>query len=200
MAGVELMGFDVSVDLRQLEQFEKQLEQLDNTEVRAFMESSVKELATRLLAKVIPLTPVGNYHKEITRVIKRGKNAGQTRTERVNPSGKQGGTLIHGWTSMTEKEAEDKVEKSGKDGQTPVSEHLGRVRLIRSGGLISIQVTNPVSYAPFVEYGHRARGGKGAPTPGKHMLTISVEELQTQAQAIVEQRLTQFLKGVFPDD
>lgn len=194
MAGVELMGFDVSVDLRQLEQFEKQLEQLANTEVRAFMESSVKELATQLLAKVIPLTPVGNYHKEITRVIKRGKNAGQARTERVNPSGKQGGTLRRGWTALTQEEAEDKGSKKS------VQEHLGRVRLIRSGGLISLQVTNPVSYAPFVEYGHRARGGKGAPTPGKHMLTISVEELQTQAQAIVEQKLTQFLQEVFPND
>lgn len=193
MAGVELMGFDVSVDLRQLEQFEKQLEQLANTEARDFMASCVKELAARLLTKVIPLTPVGDYHKEITYTPKKGKYAGQTRTKRINPSGKQGGTLRRGWTALTQDEAED------KGGKKSVQEHLGRVRLIRSGGLISIQITNPVSYAPYVEYGHRAPHGKGAPTPGKHMLTLSVEELRGSAQAIVEKKLARFLQEVLPN-
>lgn len=193
MAGVGLMG-DISVDLRQLERFEKQLEQLANTEARDFMESCVRELAARLLAKVIPLTPTGRYSNKVSFTTKAGKKV------KFKVAKKAGGTLKHGWTSLTQTEAEDKAKEKGVDGQTPVPEHLGRVRVIRSGGLISIQITNPVSYAPYVEYGHRAPGGKGAPTPGKHMLTVSVEELQGSAQAIVEKMLTQFLQEVFPND
>ena len=49
-----------NVDIRQLREFQKKLERMqkDNNE---FLEACAKELAARLLAKVIKRTPVGDY-------------------------------------------------------------------------------------------------------------------------------------------
>lgn len=58
-----------------LKEFQKSLEKIQDPD--AFVESCAKELAARLLAKVIKRTPVGEYSKE---------------------SGKMGGTLRRGWT------------------------------------------------------------------------------------------------------
>ena len=40
---------------------------------------------------------------------------------------------------------------------------------------ISVTVYDNVFYAPFVEHGHRTRGGKGF-VPGRHMLKNAIEE------------------------
>ena len=67
-----------SVDFGDLERFRDNLEQcLGKSQVDDFIESCAKELAARLLAKVIKRTPVGEYPKE---------------------TGKKGGTLRRGWT------------------------------------------------------------------------------------------------------
>jgi hypothetical protein len=66
------------VDYRQLREFQKQLRtQLSGKQLDLFIESCAKELAARLLAKVIKRTPVGQY---------------------PSGSGKVGGTLRRGWT------------------------------------------------------------------------------------------------------
>lgn len=65
-------GFDLSG----LKEFQKQLQKLQDPEL--FAQACAKELAARLLRKVIKRTPVGQYP------------AG---------SGKTGGTLRRGWTS-----------------------------------------------------------------------------------------------------
>jgi hypothetical protein len=62
-------------DIRGMKDFEKKLKSMENPD--AFVESCAKELAARLLAKVIKRTPVGKYPKG---------------------SGKKGGTLRRGWT------------------------------------------------------------------------------------------------------
>ncbi|MCD7828516.1 MAG: HK97 gp10 family phage protein [Clostridiales bacterium] len=61
-----------------LKELEQQLKALQNSEREAFMEACTKELAARLLGKVIKRTPVGDY---------------------PNSSGKKGGTLRRGWTA-----------------------------------------------------------------------------------------------------
>ncbi len=68
-----------SVDYKQLKNFQKKLEKLDTLQ-QEFCEAAAKELAARLLAKVIRRTPVGQYP------------AG---------SGMTGGTLRRGWTGNT---------------------------------------------------------------------------------------------------
>lgn len=72
------MGSNVNVDFKDLENFRNKIEKsLGSEQIDEFMESCAKELAARLLAKVIKRTPVGQYP------------AG---------SGKKGGTLRRGWT------------------------------------------------------------------------------------------------------
>lgn len=64
------------VDYKQLEEFQKKLQQLNKTQDE-FCQAAAKELAARLLAKVIRRTPVGEYPEK---------------------SGLKGGTLRRGWT------------------------------------------------------------------------------------------------------
>lgn len=70
------MGKMGKFNFRELKDFEQKLKSIKDPD--AFVESCAKELAARLLAKVIKRTPVGDYPKS---------------------SGKKGGTLRRGWTS-----------------------------------------------------------------------------------------------------
>lgn len=72
-----------SVDYRQLERLRDKLEKFQEFDRDQFCRDMAKELAARLLAKVVRRTPVGVYKKG---------------------SGKVGGTLRRGWT------AEDSME------------------------------------------------------------------------------------------
>lgn len=69
------MGKMGKFNFRELKDFEKKLKSMKDPDV--FVESCAKELAARLLAKVIKRTPVGDYPKS---------------------SGKKGGILRRGWT------------------------------------------------------------------------------------------------------
>ncbi|MDD6558346.1 MAG: HK97 gp10 family phage protein [Faecalibacterium prausnitzii] len=69
------MGKMGKFNFLELKDFEKKLKSMKDPDV--FVESCAKELAARLLAKVIKRTPVGDYPKS---------------------SGKKGGTLRRGWT------------------------------------------------------------------------------------------------------
>jgi hypothetical protein len=69
---------NVRLDYDELRKLKEQIEKFgDETEVDKFLKSCSKELAARLLAKVIKRTPVGQYPEG---------------------SGKTGGTLRRGWT------------------------------------------------------------------------------------------------------
>lgn len=71
------MGKYGKVDIQGLKRFQKELKKLQDPDV--FLQSCAKELAARLLAKVVKRTPVGDYPKE---------------------SGMKGGTLRRGWTGQ----------------------------------------------------------------------------------------------------
>lgn len=71
----------MSADYKQLLAFSKQLEQLEGDIRGEFIEGCAKEIAARLLNRVIKRTPVGVYKD------KKGK------------AKKQGGTLRRGWTN-----------------------------------------------------------------------------------------------------
>jgi phage gpG-like protein len=66
----------IKVNTRELKEFERKLKSLQNPD--AFAQACAKELAARLLRKVIKRTPVGQYPAE---------------------TGKKGGTLRRGWTN-----------------------------------------------------------------------------------------------------
>jgi hypothetical protein len=72
------MARNGNVNIRDLENFRRKVKaSLGASNLNAFIESCAKELAARLLAKVVKRTPVGQY---------------------PSSSGKVGGTLRRGWT------------------------------------------------------------------------------------------------------
>lgn len=79
------MARNGNVNIRDLENFRRKIKtSLGGNNLNAFIESCSKELAARLLAKVIKRTPVGQYPKS---------------------SGKTGGTLRRGWTGSKNQSA-----------------------------------------------------------------------------------------------
>lgn len=91
---------NTKVDLKQLEEFRDRVQKVaDEEQQRAFMEACAKELAARLLAKVIKRTPVGDYSGEAYEC--KGKDMNFTHMGN-KVSGKTGGTLRRGWTTQAE--------------------------------------------------------------------------------------------------
>ncbi len=158
----------MSFECRDLLRFRNKIEELQK-EHDQFLESCVKELAARLLRKVIKNTLPGDY---------------------PDSTGKVGGTLRRGWTSKTHEEA---VSRGDKGNFTAV--FLNSLEIKHSGNTYTIEVKNPVEYAPYVEYGHRTRGGKGW-VKGKFILTLAEQELKHSSQAILEKKLRKWLGGV----
>lgn len=138
-------------DFKELQAFQKQVEQMNSSFNEEFFESCAKELAARLLRKAIKRTPVGQYPKG---------------------SGKVGGTLRRGW---------------GK---------AGNLKVVRSGHSVHVTIINPTEYASYVEYGHRTRGGGGW-VKGHLMMTISAQEIQSIAPALLQKRLEAKLREAF---
>ena len=93
---------------------------------------------------------------------------------------RKGGTLRRGWTGGKNTDAEAFADS---------------LTVKKSGKTYTITVENNVEYAPYVEYGHRTRGGKGF-VPGKRMLEISEQELEALSPKILQDKLEKFLKGV----
>ena len=93
---------------------------------------------------------------------------------------RKGGTLRRGWTGGKNTDAEAFAKS---------------LEIEKSGNTYTITVENNVEYAPYVEYGHRTRGGKGF-VQGKHMLETSEQELKALSPKILQDKLEKFLKGV----
>lgn len=147
-----------------LKKFEKQLEKIKPEDSRVFIEGCAKELAARLLSKVIKKTPVGVYPAS---------------------TGKVGGTLRRGWTSRSHQEA-----ASGSEGN--VAAYVNSLEIRHEGDMYTIEIVNPVSYASYVEYGHRTRGGKGW-VEGRFMLTVSEQEINELAPRLLEAKIMRYL-------
>ena len=159
-------------DFKQLQQLQHRLDKLQRADIDKFCQDCAKELAARLLAKVIKRTPVGRYG---------------------SGTGKNGGTLRRGWTAASEREAE---LSSTFGGGTGASAYAKALTITKVGNAYQIEIINPVSYASYVEFGHRTRGGKGW-VKGQFMLTISEDELDSQAPAILERKLMKYLGDAF---
>lgn len=156
------------VDFKQFKDFQKKLERLEKMQ-QEFCEAAAKELAARLLRKVVMRTPVGEYPA----------NTGLT-----------GGTLRRGWTSTSHREAELGAVFGGSN--TGAATYVKKLPIKRVGNNFVIDIINPVEYASYVEYGHRTRGGGGW-VQGRFMLTISVDEVQSAAPKILEKKLAKWL-------
>lgn len=185
------MGKFTASDLKKLQ---KQLNKIQAGNVDAFVGSCAKELAARLLAKVIKRTPVGDYSKEIEIIAKKDtKNhkKGEAYKKKVNPSGKMGGTLRRGWTSKSHEEAENRTGKSSASEGIAYADSL---KINHYGGFLVIEIVNPVEYASYVEFGHRTADHKGW-IQGRFMLTMSEQEIQEIAPKVLESKIKKYLEG-----
>lgn len=172
-------------DFRELKKFQQELEKMSKTDIQKFCEDVSKELAARFLRKVIKRTPVGIYTGE-------GYTCATGKNHKGNKiSGKVGGTLRRGWTAKTETDANGGTNK-GKD----VSSWVNELPIKHNGNTFQIDVTNVVSYASYVEYGHRTRGHKGW-VEGHFMMTISEKEINAMLPRFIEKKLTELLSEVF---
>ena len=160
-------------DFKQLQKLRDNLAKLQSADLDKFCRDVSKELAARLLALVIPRTPVGYYKGGVYTCID-----GQTHSS-SKVSGKTGGTLRRGWTAGSGAQAYAQ--------DLPVS---------KQGNSYVIEVINPVHYASYVEFGHRTPNGKGW-VPGHYFLTLSEQELRGLAPAIIEEKLERLLREVF---
>ena len=155
-------------DYKQLQKLRDNLTKLQSANLDKFCRDVSKELAARLLALVIPRTPVGRYPKA---------------------SGKKGGTLRRGWTARTEQEA---TGSSNNDAKA----YAQSLPISKQGGSYVVEVINPVHYASYVEFGHRTPGGKGW-VAGQYFLTLSEQDLRGVAPAVIEKKLDALLREVF---
>lgn len=149
-----------TINFRDFERIQNNLEKLNREQVDLFIDACAKELAARLLAKVIKRTPVGDY---------------------PNSSGKKGGTLRRGWT--------------GGKTQSAVA-YADSLTIHHFGDAYVIEIINPVEYASYVEFGHRTSNHKGW-VNGRFMLTISEQEIQNAAPAIIEKKLMKQMGELF---
>lgn len=174
-----------------LKKLQRQLNKIQAEQADAFMESCAKELAARLLAKVIKRTPVGDYSKEIKVTAKRDSKKhkkGEVYSKRVNPSGKMGGTLRRGWTSQSPGSGSQGMQTGGAKA------YADSLPIRRHGDFLVIEIVNPVEYTSYVEYGHRTASHSDW-VPGRFMLTMSEQEIQEIAPKMLEARIKQFLEG-----
>lgn len=182
------MGSFNSSDMKRLQ---KELQKLQG-HTDEFVEACAKELAARLLAKVIKRTPVGDYSKEIEVVAKRDSKyhkKGETYKKRVNPSGKQGGTLRRGWTTQKSGSGSEGLKTRG------AKQYVDTIEVHHYDDTYVIEIMNPVEYSSYVEYGHRTANHRGW-VPGRFMMTISEKEIQQDAPQILERKLKKFLGDV----
>lgn len=198
------MGKNGKVVINELKYFRDKLDKSFSTQqIDLFIESCAKELASRLLAKVVERTPVGKkptLKKGEKKTFKVKGASGKSRSfltadaARIQQywNGYQGGTLRRGWTGGKAVKPED---------------YAKGLKVTRSGQIYVIEVVNPVEYASYVEFGHRQTPGRYVPAlgktlvkgwvEGKKMLTISEEEIRRDAPRVLENKLKKKLGECF---
>lgn len=198
-------GFSVT----EMKKLQKQLNKIQQGNVEAFVDACAKELAARLLSKVIKRTPVGEYGnmvefdanipaKHVEFNTKDGKHISfdtkaKTKHVKFTPkTGKKGGTLRRGWTAKTHEEAESGSWKSDSAASTKATAWAKELQINHVGNTLVIEIVNPVEYASYVEYGHRTANHKGW-VQGRFMLTISEQEIQNIAPKVLESKIKKFL-------
>ena len=157
----------VRLNYSELEKLKAQIEKFGSSaQMDQFLTSCAKELAARLLAKVIKRTPVGDYSGD-------SYSCAGGQTHKGNKvAGKVGGTLRRGWTGGSKSNA---------------TAYANSLQVNHVGSDYVIEIINPTEYASYVEFGHRTRNHKGW-VEGHFMLTISEEEIRKSAPAILQKK------------
>lgn len=159
-----------NADYDQIKALQERLQKLQNTDLDKFCEACSKELAARLLALVIPRTPVGQY---------------------PNETGKKGGTLRRGWTGG--KNAGTTYAQSlpvTKAGSTYTIEVINPVEYASY-----VEFGHRQTPGRFVSaIGKRLKAGW---VNGQYFLTLSEQELGQIAPRVLEKKLNDLFREVF---
>lgn len=174
-----------SCNFDQLLKLRDNINKLQSADMDAFCREVSKELARKLLRLVIPRTPVGIYKNGTYTCAMGFTHHGH------NVSGKNGGTLRRGWTAKSEQEAAG----GGGNGLGRASAYANALPVSKVGHDYIIELINPVSYASYVELGHRTPNGGWV--PGHYFLKASENDLEKLAPAAIERKLEKQLKSVF---
>jgi len=178
-----------------------------------FMRECVAEIAMEVLKRTIKLTPVGQSMSIAEALTdesgneiryKRGNKKGQVKTK--DKIIHTGGTLRRGWTAKTQEEA----ESSRGSGISNIESTAKTLRVSRTGDTYIAWIINPVEYASYVEYGHRQTPGRYVPVLGKrlkkswvqgrHMLQISMQEVEARLPQFLDVKLQAYLNQIFGED
>lgn len=163
----------VKVDVRQLERLQKQIEKAATVDIDVFCEDCAKELAARLLRKVIKRTPAGDYSDTYEL-----EDDGEAKF--LVESGKVGGTLRRGWSMKQLHHFDDTY---GVEIINPV-EYASYVEYGHR--------QTPGRYVPAIDAKLKVSWVKG-----QFMLTTSEKEISNIAPKFLETRLNQLLKECF---
>lgn len=174
------------VNVNSLKKFQQGLDKMNEKQRQQWNETAIKELAARLLRKVIKRTPVGQYDKPVDFIANIPEQA-------VNFTTKDG-VEVNFTAKAQQKHVQFKPNTGKKGGTLRRSWTIGEV--VKTGDTYTIEVINPQKYAPYVEFGHRTPNHMGW-VEGKFMLTISEQELQKDAPKILMNKLKTFMGGVF---
>lgn len=158
-------------DMRGLEQFRDNLKKLQDPDV--FVQECAKELAARLLRKVIKRTPVGDYSETYDL-----EDDGQEKF--LVMSDKKGGTLRRGWTA-------GEIRKEGHSYVIEISNTVEYASYVEYG-----HRQQPGRYVPAI-----AKRLKKGWAEGQFMMTISEEEIRKSAPGILEKKIYNYLRSAF---
>lgn len=158
-----------SCDYKQLQKLRENLGKLQGTDLDKFCQDVSKELAARLLALVIPRTPVGRYKDPVDFYTRDGEHVQFT-----PHSGKNGGSLRRAWTIAPQ------ITKVGNNYQIEV-----------------INTMDYASYVEFGHDKYNRRREYKGWQEGQYFLTISEQDLRSLAPALIEKKLAALLREVF---
>lgn len=159
-----------------MKELQKNLNKIKDNGAEEFINGCTRELAQRLLRKIILRTPVGGYSDTYDLV-----DAGDGKF--LVMSDKEGGTLRRGWTAAGSLE----VTKTGNVYKITIENQVPYASYVEYG-----HRQKPGRYVPAI--GCKL---KKAWVQGQFMMTISERELRKSAPKILEKKVMRFLGGVF---
>ena len=188
----------IKVQFNGLKEFQKIIEDMEK-EKEQLMIDTIKELAARLLIK---RTPVSSPNFGVATYKRNNKKKGIKKGDTIYD--KKGKARVLKTKTVSYKKDGKTISKTygGQGGTLRRNWTVSDVR--KNGGNYEIEVSNSTEYASYVEFGHRQTPGRFVPAigkrlkkswvKGKFMLTISEDELKRQAPAVIEKKITEWLK------
>ena len=155
-----------SADFKQLKELQARLQRFEKFDADAFCNKMAKELAARLLRKLIKKTPVGEYSDTVSFTTSSGEEV----SFKLSGGAPLGGTLRRGWTT----------------NKPAVSGNAVSIELINP-----VEYASYVNYGHRTAY---PKSGPRGWVKGQFFVEYSVAEIQDITEPFLQKRLEQELK------